>query len=337
MNSDPDVGVIIPVYNGAPTIADCLTALFLSETANFETIVVDDGSCDDTAEIVSRFPVKLIRLERNRGAAAARNAGSAASTAPLLFFLDADIIVPPSFLAGVVRTIRDHPEYSALFCSYTKETIPSNLCSRHKNLTHHWTHQTSSVEAATFCGGFGAIRREVFMEMGGFDSNCRFLEDIELGYRMHRAGHRIFLAKDLQATHAKVYSLRSFIRSEVFGRAAPWTRLMLKFGIFRNDLNTRVGNVLSVQTVCLLPISAIFDPHLRVAGCLALVFLWLNRSYLRVAVREYGLVFAVQSAFLCGLDYAVSAVGLCVGVGAWLWEPREAETARKGLADPSDG
>jgi len=174
------------------------------------------------------------------------------------------------------------------------------------------------------------------MEMGGFDANCRFLEDIDLGYRMHRAGHRIFLAKHLQATHAKFYSLRSFVRSEVLGRAAPWTRLMLKFGIFRNDLNTRIGNVLSVAVVCLLPVSIVFDPYLRVAGCLALLFLWLNRGYLRLAIREYGIVFAAQCTLLCGLDYALSAVGLWMGVGAWLRDSGESETAREGLADSRD-
>jgi len=312
----PELTVIIPVYNGAGTIGDCLTALSASTFPNFEVIVVDDGSSDESTAIVERFPVQLIRFDRNRGPAAARNAGAAASTAALLFFLDADILVPPAFLAGVVNAMRARPEYSALFCSYTKQTVPENVCSRHKNLVHHWTHQTGSPEAATFCGGFGLIRREVFLEMEGFDSGYRFLEDIDLGYRMHRAGHRIFLARDMQATHAKAYTLRSLLRSEMLGRAVPWTRLMLKYRIFRNDLNTRIPNVLSVHVACLVPLSAVWDP--RLAAGFTLLFLWLNREFLRFSAREYGLVFAVQSAFLCWLSCLTSAVGACLGVGAWL-------------------
>lgn len=314
----PELAVIIPVYNGGSTIADCLTALSASTFPTFEVIVVDDGSSDESAAIVERFPVQLIRFDRNRGPAAARNAGAAASTAALLFFLDADILVPPAFLAGVVDGMHALPKYSALFCSYTKETVPENVCSRHKNLVHHWTHQTGSVEAATFCGGFGVVRREVFLEMGGFDSARRFLEDIDLGYRMHRAGYRIFLARDLQVTHAKAYTLWSFLRSEAIGRAAPWTRLMLRHRIFRNDLNTRIPNVLSVHVACLLPLSAAWDPRLRLAAGLTLLFLWLNRNFLRLSAREYGLVFAIESAFLCWLSCLASAVGVCLGVGGWL-------------------
>ncbi len=332
----PELAVIVPVYNGARTIGECLTALFASTFQDFEVIVVDDGSSDESAAIAERFPVRMVPFARNCGPSAARNAGAAVSKAALLFFLDADIIVPPAFLAEVVETMRGLPKYSALFCSYTKETIPQNFWSRHKNLVHHWTHQTALVEAATFCGGFGLIRREVFLEIGGFDSECRFLEDIDLGYRMHRAGHSIFLARHLQATHAKVYTLWSLLRSEMLGRAVPWTRLMLKYRIFRSDLNTRMSNVLSVAAVCLLPVSLFVDPYLRLAACLVLLFLWLNRSYIRFAAREYGLLFAVQSALFSGFVYALSAAGLGLGVSAWLWDLCRGETVEKRLAASRD-
>jgi len=314
----PELAVIVPVFNGAGTLAGCLDALSASTLRGFETIVVDDGSSDGSAEIAERFSVRLVLLEENRGAAAARNAGVAASNAPLLFFLDADIVVPPELLEEAAAAMRGRPEYSALFCSYTKETVPHDVYSRYKNLVHHWTHQNGSAEAATFCGGFGLIRREAFQDVGGFDTGRRFLEDIDLGYRLHRAGHRIWLAKHLQATHAKAYTLRSLWRSEVFGRALPWTRLMIEYRIFRNDLNTRVSSVLGVLTACALAVSVVVDPRLRVAGVLALLFLWLNRRFLGLCVREYGFFFAICSAGLCWLSSIGSALGACLGVGAWL-------------------
>jgi GT2 family glycosyltransferase len=316
----PEIAVIVPVHNGAGTLGDCLTALAASTFRDFETIVVDDGSSDGSATIAERFPVRLVRLKHNCGAAAARNAGVAVSSAPLLFFLDADIVVPPEFLAGVRDALRGLTEHGALFCSYTKETLPRDVFSRHKNLVHHWTHQTGSPEAATFCGGFGLIRREVFQSVGGFDPDRRFLEDIDLGYRLYRAGHRIFLAKHLQATHAKAYTLGSLWRSELFGRAVPWTRLMIEHRIFRNDLNTRVSSVFSVLTACALPVSVLVDPRLRIAGVLALLFLWLNRAFLRLSAREYGFFFAVRSAGLCWLSCLASALGACLGAGTWLWD-----------------
>jgi GT2 family glycosyltransferase len=235
----------------------------------------------------------VVALKQNSGPAAARNAGVAASSAPL--------------------------EFSVLFCSFSRGIALEGTCSRHKNLVHHWTHQTASAEAITFCGGFGLIRRRVFVAVGGFNSQQRFLEDVDLGYRLHRAGHRILLAKNIQAMHAKAYTLGSLLRSDLFGHAVPWTRLMLKYGIFRNDLNTRVHNVLSVQAACLMPLSAVLDPHLRLTTALVLVFLWLNRSFLRLGAQEYGLAFAMRSACLCWLSYVASAAGVCMGAGAWLW------------------
>jgi len=321
MNSaNPRISVIVPVYNGSGTLDQCLSALVASTFQDFEIIVVDDGSVDDSAAIAKHFAMRLMSLENNSGPAAARNAGAGVSSAPLLFFLDADILVPPSLLENAMNAFDDRPEFSALFCSFGKETVPPDTCSRHKNLVHHWAHQTASAEAVTFCGGFGLIRRTAFLAIGGFDSGQRFLEDIDLGYRLHRAGHRIYLAKDIQATHAKVYTPASFLRSDLFGRAVPWTRLMLKYRIFRSDLNTRGHNVLSVLAACLLPFSAALDPHFRLTAGLLLFFLWLNRDLLRLGAREYGAAFAARSAFLCWLSYVASAVGVCLGIGSWLWE-----------------
>jgi len=319
MNSDsPRLSVIIPVYNGSDTLSRCLSALAASIVQEFETVVVDDGSLDDSAAVAGRFGVRLVRLEQNSGPAAARNTGVAVSAAPLLLFLDDDVIIPPSFLGSALKAIEERPVFSALFRAFGKETVPEDVCSRHKNLVHHWNHQTASSEAATFCGGFGLIRREAFLAVGGFDPQQRFLEDIDLGYRLHRMGHRIFLAKHLQATHAKVYTLVSLLRSDLCERALPWTRLMLKHRIFRFDLNTRLHNVLSVLAAYLLPVSVALDLHLRLAAGLVLLFLWLNRGFLVLGWREYGLAFAVRSALLCWLSCVASAVGVFLGVAGWV-------------------
>jgi GT2 family glycosyltransferase len=336
MNSgSPRLSIVIPVYNGSDTLNRCLSALAASVVQDFETVVVDDGSSDDSAAVAGRFGVRLVRLERNSGPAAARNAGVAVSAAPLLFFLDDDVIIPPSFLGRALSAIEERPEFSALFCSFGRETVPEDACSRHKNLVHHWTHQTASVEAATFCGGFGLIRREAFLAIGGFDPWQRFLEDIDLGYRLHRMGHRIFLAKDLQAIHAKAYTLGSLLRSDLFERALPWTRLMLKHRIFRCDLNTRVHNVLSVAAACLLPVSVALDVHLRLAAGLVLLFLWLNRRFLALGSRQYGPAFAVRSALLCWLSCVASAVGVFLGVAGWVRRLPYRKTARSGGSDAS--
>ena len=219
--------------------------MFHSNFSAFEVIVVDDRSEDDSVSIARRFPCKVLESRINSGAAAARNLGAREARGDILFFLDADVLVKADTLASIAAVILANPDLTAVFGSYEKATLPDNFLSRYKNLLHHYTHQQSHEDAITFCGGFGAIRREAFNRLRGFDPECRYLEDIEIGYRMKRAGMRVRLLKNLQLTHCKRYTLRSLIRSDFLGRAIPWTRLILETGFARNDLNTRWNNVLS--------------------------------------------------------------------------------------------
>jgi len=105
-------------------------------------------------------------------------------------------------------------------CSAPTES-PPNLCSQYKNRVHHYTHQTSSDCPGTFCGGFGAIRRDVFLALKGFDCRQMHLEDIELGYRLSAAGHRVHQLRALQMTHLKRYTFASLLRPP-YRTAPPW-------------------------------------------------------------------------------------------------------------------
>ena len=107
------------------------------------------------------------------------------------------------------------PGLAGLFGSYDDEPAAPGLVSRFRNLLHHYVHQAGTFvddarPAQTFWTGCGLIRRDVFLEAGGFDPQLYrrpAIEDIELGYRMTRAGHRIVLARDVQATHLKRWTL----------------------------------------------------------------------------------------------------------------------------------
>jgi GT2 family glycosyltransferase len=269
------------------------------------------------------LPCKIVRLERNLGAGGARNRGVEVASGEILYFLDADVLAEKDSLRQAVECFATRPEISALFGSYQKDAVPRNFTSDYKNLLHHYTHQNSREEATTFCGGFGAIRREVFLEYGGFDERHRSLEDIELGYRLHRGGCRIFLLKSMQLTHCKAYSLKTLIASDVFCRAIPWTRLMLTNGIFRSDMNTQRHNVASVIVAYfllgLIPWLGIFPVtgsslFLALTAC----FLWLNRKFLRFVFQERGAWFTVRSAALNWLGYLYSGFGLTVGVALFV-------------------
>ena len=152
---------------------------------------------------------------RARGPAAARNTGAQAASAPLVFFLDADVAVHPDTFGRAVARFEADPGLAALFGSYDDCPAAPGLVSQFRNLLHHYVHQQGSFvddarPARTFWTGCGAIRRQVFLDLGGFDPQLYrrpAIEDIELGYRLTRAGCRIDLARDIQATHLKRWTL----------------------------------------------------------------------------------------------------------------------------------
>jgi glycosyltransferase involved in cell wall biosynthesis len=321
-NNDTSVSVIIPVYNSQDTIADCLESVFNSSYSDFEVIVVDDNSSDGTAAIVESFPCKLIRLDRNYGPSKARNIGVESSSGCILVFFDGDVIIEKDTLSRIVDRFSSRPEISALFCSFKKFTVPSNFFTEYKNLRHHYTHQISDENATTFCGGFGAMKREVFLEFGGFNEKHRVLEDIEFGYRLHKAGHKILLAKDIQVTHCKKYSFFSLVKSDLLDRAIPWTRLMLSNKIFKKDLNVKTHNIISVflSFIILLNLAIILliPQSIYVIVPLILFLFYLNRNFLIFILKEKGMVFTAQSIMMNWFSYLYSGVGLLIALFSYI-------------------
>jgi glycosyltransferase involved in cell wall biosynthesis len=321
-HGQPAISVVIPVRNGAGTLRTCLESVYRSGFSDFEVVVVDDGSVDGTAAVAESFPCTLLKLANNAGAATARNIGARESHGSILFFLDADILIRPQTLGMIVHAFSERADVDALFGSYTKECVSTVFFSQYKNLLHHHTHQTSNPDAVTFCSGFGAVRREVFLRMGGFDPRWRFMEDIEFGHRLHLRGHRILLYKELLLTHCKRYTLGSLIRSDLLGRAIPWTQLILETRVVRRDLNLQWHNLLSVPLSYLILIS----PALFRMGRLPLLlgvlplflFVALNSRFLAFTYHQHGLLFAARSCLMSWFSYLYSGLGLVLGVGSYL-------------------
>jgi glycosyltransferase involved in cell wall biosynthesis len=305
----PAVTVIVPVYNGERFLPRCLDAINASEHTPLEIIVVDDCSTDDSAEISRRRGAKVIATVRQSGPGAARNLAAGEARGEILLFVDADVVIKPDTISKISRCFVERPELSALFGSYDDEPGEQNFLSQYRNLLHHFVHQTSSPEASTFWAGLGAIRRDVFVAVGGFDCEkfaVPSIEDIELGARLRSAGHRILLAKEIQAQHLKRWTLIPMVKTDIFCRALPWSKLILTSKGLINDLNLKTGDRLSAVLVglsCMLLPLTIWKPVLGLLlAVLLLSILFLNREIFRFFYRSRGLLFAIR-AFPCQLMY----------------------------------
>ncbi|MGH9945836.1 MAG: glycosyltransferase family 2 protein [Pyrinomonadaceae bacterium] len=314
------ISVIIPVYNGSRFLHKCLDALFASTFKSFEVIVVDDCSTDDSADISREKGARVLAMARNSGPAAARNLAAQTAECEILMFVDADVVVKNDTLERVAAIFETRPEISALFGSYDDEPYEQNFLSQYKNLQHHFVHQNSSSEAATFWSGLGAIRREIFISMDGFD--CKkfevpSIEDIEFGARLRQAGHRILLDKNIQAKHLKKWTPLSHLRTEIFCRALPWSKLILTSQCLINDMNLRTSDRVSAILVgfCVLITPLVFwKPVLSVVLIIFLLtVLFLNRKIFHFFVRKKGILFALFSFpwQLLYFFYSGAAFGYC--------------------------
>lgn len=328
MNTPPFFSIIIPVYNGGLLFEQCLAAVHQSTFTDWELIVVDDGSTDGSRQAAARFGATVLSTGGRRGPAAARNTGARVAKGRYLFFTDADCRLHPDTLQRIARHFTCSPELDALFGSYDDAPAAANLVARYKNLFHHFVHQNSNPRASTFWTGCGAIRRSVFMALGGFDHR-RYrrpsIEDIDLGYRLARAGGKICLAREVQVQHLKAWTLAGVIKSDMLDRGIPWTQLMLRHRAFLGDLNLQTHNRASVAALYGLAlavgVSMVHSPAGYVALALAALLVWLNFRLYRFFYQKRGLKFTLAVIPLHWLYYGYNAVSFAAGLLLY-WQAR---------------
>ncbi len=299
------ISVVVPVYNNPADLRECLSALLAESCSQSEIIVVDDASTDGTVAVAQALGAQVFRLSKNSGPAAARNHGAEHARGSILFFVDADVVVAGGVIDRVAKFFDEHPEVAAVFGSYDDSPRATGIVSRYRNLLHHFVHQNSNPEAATFWAGCGAVRRRVFRAVNGFDER-RYpkssIEDIELGYRLRQAGYRIVLDKGLQGKHLKRWTFRTVVSTDVRNRAVPWTRLILERKTAPKDLNLkptqRISGLLVMMASFLGIISAIMPSILfLVAGAIVTVIV-LNRHLYAFFFKRHGFLFSTASIVL---------------------------------------
>jgi glycosyltransferase involved in cell wall biosynthesis len=187
----PQVSVIIPTYNGAHLLARAIQSVLGQTFRDFELIVVDDGSTDNTKELVSNIGderVRYIRHEKNRGPSAARNTGIKAANGPYIAFQDSDDEWMPDKLEKQMRAFANAPsEVGVVYSGFwrikddQKTYIPSSRIEPKDGNVHSLLLKSNFIGTPVVL-----MKRECFEKAGMFDEELPMLEDWELWIRISK-------------------------------------------------------------------------------------------------------------------------------------------------------
>lgn len=198
------VSVVVPAFNAAGTLGECLTALLDQSVprSSYEIIVVDDGSLDATADVAMGFCEQGVHLARqhNQGAGAARNTGAAHSTGDLLLFTNADCAPRPDWLEHMVAAFDDPDVVGAKGTYLTRQR---RLVARFVQIEYEDRYdRMRNRERIDFIDTYSAgYCRDVFLQNGGFDPAARYLEDQEFSFRLTAKGYKLAFVPGAQVVH----------------------------------------------------------------------------------------------------------------------------------------
>lgn len=238
MSDLPSICIVMPAYNAAHLLPLSLRAA-LDAAGEHEVVVVDPGSTDDTKDVAERMGARVYRLPKRAGPAHARNVGVGHVDTDIVVFIDSDCVAHPGIIEKIQRAFADNPNLVSITGSYDDTPPERNFASLYMNLRHHFVHQRAKTTGASFWAGLGAVRRETYVKIGGFDADkypMPMIEDIELGLRLRKEGDTA-LDPTLHVTHLKKWSLRGVVETDIKCRARPWSELIVESGEMPNDLN----------------------------------------------------------------------------------------------------
>lgn len=316
------ISIIIPVRNGARTLEVCLRAACQAALPENEVVLVDDGSTDESATIAARHPCRLVRLERPRGASAARNTGAWAARGEILFFTDADCLLGADVLGRAVAALERAGPRSAIGGTYDRQPFDPGFFPAFQAVFVNY-HETRRPNNPDYLATHAlAIRAADFLSSGGFvESFLPILEDVEFSHRLRRAGYRLAMDPALVVRHSFGFGLVGSLRN-----AARKVRYWTRYSIRNRDLLADSGTAsrglkaagalaglswLSLGAAAILRIPALLLP----VPLLALAAIIANAGLVRAFNAADGPRFAAAAAGYLVLVYpGAIAVGAARGL-----------------------
>lgn len=322
----PTISVVIPCHNAATTVAATLASIEASSMKVHEVVCVDDGSSDMTADVVERVAtttavgIRLICLESNRGAAAARNRGAAEAVGKWLLFVDADVVLGIHAIKNLSTALTGSASSIAAVAMYESTSVRPGPLAGFQALLVHQTYDAVCQDDSPYFGTHTAmVSRTTFRQVGGFDEQYlgASVEDFEMGLRLRQAGVCLRLIQDAHVRHNHGYSWWSFTRN-YYSKAAALVALVRRAGPPAAELAGGYASVGNIAGPFLMPcqivaaVMALRQPtKCRIGFALlptvAAYLFW--RGMVTTAVRHFGVVRALQFVLLRCYATTVGSLG----------------------------
>ncbi|MEK6690318.1 MAG: glycosyltransferase family A protein [Nitrospirota bacterium] len=319
MNDEKHISVIIPNYNGASTIGKCLESVFSSGYKNFEIIVVDDCSGDNSVDIIREYPCRLVHIDRHSGASKARNTGVQNSRGEILFFVDADCLLQRDTLALAGKVFSEDKNI-IIGGTYTKIPYDDGFFSTFQSIFINYfetKHRDTPDYIATHAM---IIDKQIFRDNGGFKEGffLPILEDVEFSHRLRRAGYRLIINPEILVQHIFNFSL---LRSLINGarKSMYWTIYSLKnrdlladSGTASIELKINVLSYFFILLFVLLYLLSGISLFLITIPFILGMNLYLNKRLIKAFYETKGLFFTFFA-----IPYYTMVYPLGIGAGAF--------------------
>lgn len=296
-NEGPLVSIVVPVYNGRATLANCVYACLNQTYTRTEVIVVDDGSTDGSPQIAAELGVR-VHTQTNRGPAAARNAGARLAQGEWIAFTDADCIPQADWIERLVNELDEGVvAVGGAYGIANPESVLARLV--------HWEIEERHADMpreVDFLGSFNVLyRKDAFDAVGGFDESFRraSAEDNDLAYRLTDHGGKLVFTAAAKVDHHHPERLWPYLRTQA---AHGYWRMRLYAKHPARSKGDRYAGVLdfsappvalaSVSSAAVVPLAPLM-PEASVgiygtAGLFGLLFLLLHAPMaIRIAQRQH--------------------------------------------------
>ncbi len=294
------VSVIIPNYNSSKTIKLCLDAVFNQNYDNFEVILVDDVSSDNSLEIASKYKCKIIKLKKNRGPPVARNMGVKHARGKILFFVDSDVALRKDALTVAVNKLKENKELGAVCGVYSKKPlINDGLIEEYRVLQDYYWKKSTEGYITTLNVANGAIRKDVYEEIGGFNLKLRISEDVEFGNRISQK-YKILSTSKIIGVHDADDKLNKILKN-FFKRTRVRVTLFMKRKKFNKGyatINRGMGCLFVGISLLLLVLTFININLLLVSLIFFIFFLLTDFGLYRFVLEEKKATFLIYFIFI---------------------------------------